>query len=231
VKILIVEDDVIPANYLKQILIKEGYEVVDIITKGKDVLSAVKKYKPEVIFMDIMLKDNISGAEVSKEINNMYPKIAIIFLTAYSDKEIVDYAVESNAFAYLLKPYRVKEILATLELVKNKITTQKPNNVKNKTKNMIDLVNSYSFDISINRLFKNGKEVVLGKKPLQLIEILCKNPHVTMEISTIIEKLWDEPKSGQTLRSLICRVREATCYDLIQNSNKFGYKIGLNPNS
>jgi len=43
----------------------------------------------------------------------------------------------------------------------------------------------------------------------------------------ILEEIWDTQRSGQTLRSLIHRVRESTTPELIQNTNKFGYKIGL----
>lgn len=227
-KILIVEDEVIPANYLKKILEKEGHEVVGISTKGAKAIEMAKHKIPEVIFMDIMLKDHISGAEAAREIHRDYPEIMIIFLTAYSDKEMIDFAVESNAFAYLLKPYRDKEILATLELAKAKrITREENNQVDNSISHSVELVSGYIFDTQLNRLFLHNEEVPLGNKALKLIQLLCQNQHITMEIESITHMLWDEPKSGQTLRSLIHRIREATCYDLIQNTNKFGYKIGL----
>ncbi|MBA1421179.1 MAG: winged helix-turn-helix domain-containing protein [Epsilonproteobacteria bacterium] len=151
----------------------------------------------------------------------------IIFLTAYSDKEMIDFAVESNAFAYLLKPYRDKEILATLELAKAKLNTKDINQSDKRMSSRVELVSGYIFDTQLNRLFLHNEEVPLGNKALKLMQLLCQNRHITMEIESITNMLWEEPKSGQTLRSLIHRIREATCYDLIQNINKFGYKIGL----
>ena len=52
-KILIVEDEVIPAHYLKKILMKEGYEVVGIAKQGKDAITLAKSEKPDIIFMDL----------------------------------------------------------------------------------------------------------------------------------------------------------------------------------
>jgi len=223
VKILIVEDELIPANYLKRVLEKNGYEVLDIIKSGKEAIKAAKNLKPDIIFMDIMLEDNISGADAAVEINSINSNIKIIFLTAFSNREIIEFAVRSNAFAYLLKPYRDKEILATIELAKSKLNTS------NQTSNrdIIKLVNNYIYNTKLQRLFLNNQEIKLGPKALKLIKILCENRNITLEIDEIIEKLWDKPKSKQTLRSLIHRVRQLTTPNLIINVNKFGYKIGL----
>lgn len=124
-RIVIVEDDVIPANYLKKILELEGHEVIAMIASGVEAIEVAKREKPDLIFMDVMLKDHISGAEAATKIHYAYPEILIVFLTAYSDKEMIDYAVESEAFAYLLKPYRDQEILATLKLANARLATDK----------------------------------------------------------------------------------------------------------
>lgn len=227
--IMIVEDDIVPANYLKKMLESKGYSVVAMEISGGEAIRVAKEIKPDLIFMDIMLKDNISGAEAAREIHHFNPTTMIVFLTAYSDKEMIEIAVESNAFAYLLKPYRDREILATLELAKAKI---KPKNTSVSINTKIDsteieLAGGYIYNTELNRIFLDGKETPLGSKALKLIKLLCINKHITLEIEAIIKEIWDTPKSGQTLRSLIHRIRESTCYDLIQNSNKFGYKIGL----
>jgi len=222
-KVLIVEDETIPANYLKRVLIREEYDVVDIIKKGADAIRMAKEQKPDVIFMDIMLQDNISGADAAVEIHNSNPKIAIIFLTAYSDKEIIEFAVRSEAFAYLLKPYRDNEILATLELIKSKIGSK---TTKSRDLDTLELADNYIYNKKLQRLFLNNKEVKLGSRALKLIKLLCEN-QVTLEIDDIIDRLWEEPKPKQTLRSLIHRIRQSTSSNLILNVNKFGYKIGL----
>jgi len=226
-QILIVEDEIVPANYLKKILELEHYTVMDIVNTGVDAVKIARNKKPDVILMDMMLKDHMSGAEAAKEIHYINPHIIIIFLTAYSDKEMIGFAVEAEAFAYLLKPYRDKEILATLELVKAKLSDNENGVPVVKKSHMVMLADNYVYDVKLQRLFLKDKEIHLGSKALQLIQLLCKNKNITLEIEIILQELWDKPKSGQTLRSLIHRIRTLTTPNLIQNTNKFGYRIGL----
>ena len=224
-KILIVEDELIPANYLKRVLIKEGYEVLEIAKRGDKAIELAKSEKPDIVFMDIMLQDNISGADAAVEIHRLYPQIIIIFLTAFSDKEMIEFAVRSEAFAYLLKPYRDNEILATLQLAEAKLKTDTPPIIPTEP-DILKLVDGYSYNKKLQRVFLEEREVELGPKALQLIQLLCDNRNITLEIDDIIEALWGEPKPKQTLRSLIHRIRQMTSSELIQNVNKFGYRIG-----
>jgi len=226
--ILIAEDELIPAHYLKKVLLENGYDVLDIVMRGAEVIQVAKIQKPDVILMDVMLKDNISGCDAALEISHHNPEIYIIFLTAYSDKEMIDFAVDSKAFAYLLKPYRDKEILATLELAKAKLNkSSKETKIQMNDDAKIPLANDYSFDTLSQRLYHGINEVPCGPKALEFIALLCKHKHSTVKIETILETLWDTETSQQTLRSLIHRIRENTSQHLIINVNKLGYKIGL----
>ena len=226
-KILIVEDEIIPANYLKKVLLYEGYEVLPIVTKGQEAIYVAKREKPNVILMDVMLKDNISGCDAGLAISQENPNILIIFLTAFSDNEMIDFAVKSKAFGYLLKPYRDKEILATLQLAKAQLSNPSISKENKKENEILELVDGYRYDVSIQRLFFKRAEVPCGPKALQLITLLCKQKNATVKIEDILETLWDTVKPQQTLRSLIHRIREQTTPNLIINVNKLGYKIGL----
>lgn len=227
-KILIVEDESIPANYLKRVLLSEGYEVVGIAKKGEQAIALAKSEKPDLIFMDIMLQDNVSGADAAVAIHRFNPNVLIIFLTAYSDPEMIEFAVRAEAFAYLLKPYRDNEILATLQLAKAKIENISTRSVVQKKEvDVLELVDGYRYDKKVERIFYKGEEVELGPKALALIKLLCSEKNITFEIDEILETLWDVPKPKQTLRSLIHRIRQMTSPELIQNVNKFGYRIGL----
>ena len=226
--ILIAEDELIPAHYLKKLLTENAYDVLDIVTKGADVIEVAKTKKPNVILMDVMLKDNISGCDAAVQISHINPEILIVFLTAYSDKEMIDFAVNSKAFAYLLKPYRDKEILATLELAKAQLN-QPVATIKTPPQNnsMIALVENYYFNTESQTLFYGKKEMSCGPKALELIALLCEHKGSTVKIVTLLETLWEEGASQQTLCSLIHRIRENTSQNLIINVNKLGYKIGL----
>ena len=227
-KVLIVEDELIPANYLKKVLTAHGYEVLPIVDRGQNAITIARQEKPQIILMDVMLKDHVSGCDAALAISRENPDILIVFLTAYSDKEMIDFAVKSKAFGYLLKPYRDKEILATLALAKAQLSTAIQTVVKTSEEDThIALIDGYYYNTLTQTLFNKTHEVPCGPKALELIALLCENKHATVKIDTILERLWESKKSQQTLRSLIHRIRENTSQYIIINVNKLGYKIGL----
>jgi len=123
-RVFIAEDDLLSAEYLKQILQKAGYEVSGVADNAEETIEECKRSRPDAILMDIMLKGRVTGTEAALEISRTLPSCKIIFITAYAEKEMIEYAEMSKAYAYLMKPYREKEILATIELLaKNKNST------------------------------------------------------------------------------------------------------------
>ncbi|MEA1920265.1 MAG: response regulator [Campylobacterota bacterium] len=225
-KVIIVEDELLAAEYLKEILEEHDVEVIDIIDNGKEAITSCIAQKPDVIFMDIMLHDNISGSEaavaISREVNSK-----IIFLTAYTDPEMVDYAVESHAAGYLTKPYNEMQIIATLRL-----TTQDPLHVSSKETAVkkeqtedLKLINGFIYNREQKRLLKNTKQIELGPKALKLIDLLCEHPDISISDEQISMHVWSELVNDRTLRSLIFRIRAATEEDLIKNVSGTGYMI------
>jgi len=180
-KILIAEDEIIPANYLKKVLANEGYKVLPIVSKGQEVIYVAKREKPHLILMDVMLKDNISGCDAALEISRENPDILIVFLTAFSDNEMIDFAVKSKAFGYLLKPYRDKEILATLKLAKAQLNNTTPPKEHKKESEKLELVDGYSYDKKTETLFFKTQEVHCGPKALKLITLLCRQKNSTVK--------------------------------------------------
>lgn len=220
-KILIVEDELIFAEYLKEILVKENYRVMDIINRGEEAVYQAKIEKPDLILMDIMLNGKMSGCEAAVQIHQENNNINFICLTAYAEEEMIEYAIEANITAYLLKPYRESEILATIKL----LFSHEDIPVLEIDKENISLGDDYHFNSEQHRLFKENKEIELGKKPLKLIEILVKNKNVSVSNEQICNFIWGEEKNDRTLRSLIYRVRKLLGNKFIQNINGLGYKI------
>lgn len=225
-KIIIVEDELIAAEFLKEILEETGAEVIDIIDTGKEAIQVCVKKKPDVIFMDVMLKDNISGCDAALAISRQNVDSKIIFLTAYVDEEMIDYAAEANAVGYLTKPYNKSQILATLKLV-----TQRKDNYGNVDKKIgskeeqIYLKNGYLYLKKENRLLKDGKEVELGPTALKLVELLCTRSDISVSNLQISMHVWGKEVNDKTLRSLMYRIRLATDSELIKNVSGTGYMI------
>jgi len=222
IKVLIIEDERIPATYLKSIIEEDiDFKVVDIVDSAPQALESVKKYHPQIVFVDIMIKGGISGAEFALRLHNLYENTVIIFLTAFSDEEMIDYATEADAFAYLLKPYRPKEIKATLSLAKSKLIHK---NEKPQTPTIVKLLNGYEFDLDNDRLLKNNKKVKLAPKELELLKILSHNRGETINKDTILNNL---EVTDTSLRTIIYRIRKQLGENIIKNSKKFGYEVVL----
>lgn len=219
--IFIVEDDLLSAEYLKEFLIKENYNVLDIVDTAEEAIQKCKTIQPDILLMDIMLKGQLSGCEAAVEIKHFHPECKIVFLTAFAEPEMIDYAVESKACAYLMKPYREKEILATIKVI---LRQDHILPVATET-GLIQLKNNFVFDSKLRCLYKEDKEIPLSSKKLKLIELLAKNKNHTVSNEQICMYVWNGMKSNSTLRSLIHRFRSVINDDIITNVNGVGYSI------
>ena len=220
-RILIVEDETIFAEYLQDILTNEGYTIVGIVDTGEEAIEKALSLQPDLVLMDILLKDNISGCEAAVQIHHQNKEIQTIFLTAYADDEMIEYAMEADAMAYLMKPYMEEEILATIKLLFSHNESLLPQ-VDNEN---IKLCNEYIFNTKMHRLLKEKQEIHLGKKALKLVEILIENRNISVSNEQLCTYIWGEPKNDQTLRSLIYRMRHIVDCNMIENVNGLGYKI------
>ena len=114
-KIFIVEDEAIVAESLNDHLESLGYKVSGQASSGEQALLKISKNKSDLVLMDIMLKGKMDGVETAKQVSSLHG-IPVVFLTAYSDSEILKRAKLVNPFGYLIKPYKVRELHTTLEI-------------------------------------------------------------------------------------------------------------------
>jgi len=113
-KILIVEDEAIIAMDLKLRLQQQGYEVVPIADSAGNAIIVTKKYNPEVILMDILLKGEKTGIDAAKQIQKEYD-IPIIFMTG-NIHLLDDLKTEStHPFEILSKPPADWELFDSIE--------------------------------------------------------------------------------------------------------------------
>ena len=115
-KILIVEDELLTATHIQQILEDNQYEVLEPQIKGEKVPGIVAQERPDAVIMDIQLAGNLDGLETAKIISET-SDVAIIFLTSNSDDSTFEKSKESSPYAFLSKPFKEEEILRTVDLV------------------------------------------------------------------------------------------------------------------
>ncbi|KUJ61328.1 hypothetical protein AR687_14065 [Flavobacteriaceae bacterium CRH] len=113
-KILIVEDQFIEANDLRFILQKANYEVIGVAKSVTQALEFIEIEKPDLVFLDIRLRGKETGIDLAKELNKNH--IGFIYLSANSNKSILEEAKKTNPYGFIVKPFRPKDILITLEI-------------------------------------------------------------------------------------------------------------------
>ncbi|OQY11015.1 MAG: hypothetical protein B6I31_05750 [Desulfobacteraceae bacterium 4572_19] len=114
-KVLIVEDNTVVAEDCRHCLESFGYEVLPISSSAEESIKMAKKSKPDVVLMDIKLRDEMDGIEAAEQINAKF-NIPVVFLSAYSDKPLLKRASQVGSFGYLIKPFADRELYATLEM-------------------------------------------------------------------------------------------------------------------
>ena len=116
VNILIVEDESIVALDIQDKVERLGYNVLAVVSSGEKAIEEVKKFQPDLILMDIVLKGEIDGIETAGKIRAHFD-IPVIYLTAHSDRQTLKRAEITGPFGYLVKPFVDSELNSTIKTV------------------------------------------------------------------------------------------------------------------
>lgn len=122
-KILVIEDESIIASDIKACLENSGYTVPAVIAYGEQAIEKVTEHHPDLVLIDIMLKGDMNGIEAAQEIINCF-KIPVVYLTAYSDQNILRRAKNTQPFGYIIKPFKENQLISTIEIALNKHQTE-----------------------------------------------------------------------------------------------------------
>lgn len=112
--VVIAEDEAIVRLDLREILQEEGFEVVGEAGRGEEAVALVAEHHPDLVLLDIKMPgmDGLQAAEAISEIGGT----AILFLTAFSQRDLVERARDAGAIAYLVKPFQRDELLPAIEV-------------------------------------------------------------------------------------------------------------------
>ena len=113
-RIVIAEDEPLIRLDLRESLVEQGYDVVGEAGDGAEALSLVREHKPEVTILDIKMP-NVDGLTPAREI--VAERLsAVVILTAFSQRELVEQARDAGALNYLVKPFQGQELVPAIEL-------------------------------------------------------------------------------------------------------------------
>jgi CheY-like chemotaxis protein len=113
-RILIVEDEAILAEDLGLSLENLGYLVRGKVSTGEEAVKLAEKLKPDLILMDIKLQGDIDGIEAADQISKRLD-VPVVFLTGYSESDVLERAKKTEPYGYIGKPISVSELRNTIE--------------------------------------------------------------------------------------------------------------------
>lgn len=166
-KILIVEDEAVIAEHLKMLLENNGIDHIELAYSKESALKAFKNYKPDLIFLDIHMENEMDGIELANHINEHF-QIPFIFVTAHSDNAIIKKATQTNPVAYITKPFKNADIFAALNIAIN-------NSRKSES--------TFSFKDGYDEIFIKNEEILFVKSEKNYIDLVCLNRKYTLRNS------------------------------------------------
>jgi len=242
--IIIVEDDEITALNLKISLEKHGYKIVAMSDEIKDAKSKIGKFLPQIIIIDISLQESNDGIELAKEVRSKY-NIPFIFLTSYSDDDIISQAKLTEPYGYIVKPFDPNSLHATIQMALFKYDVEKSrkddiSSLKIDKLNLEKLLYSkratdepivpfgvdYHLDISICETFYKGTKIKLTKKENAFLRLLVAQLGLVVSFEQAMDYVWDENGATEnSVRTLVWRLRNKLEVDIIKNASGIGYYI------
>lgn len=164
-KILIVEDEVLMAEFLKDLLNALNYNQIELAHNKKRAIDKIEEYKPNLILLDIRMREELEGIELAKIINEQH-KIPFIFITAQSDKEIIQHALSTKPLGYITKPFKQADVYAAILLVEESF--------KSKQEEFLVFKDGYTqIKLAIN-------DIIYVEASDNYIDIFCYNKKYTL---------------------------------------------------
>jgi len=179
-KILLVEDDKIIWENIKEYL-EENNFLVTLKTNWEEAYKEAKRNKYDIFLFDVMLPYK-SWFELARDLKNDWIETPIIFLTAKEDLESIETWFNLWAFDYLVKPFKLKELLLRIRSILKRV-------------NKITSINTIKiWDIELNldlkEVKRSWKNIELTPKEFQILEYLMKNKNKVIPKKELLEYIW-----------------------------------------
>jgi two-component system chemotaxis response regulator CheB len=113
--VVIVEDEAIVALNLQMRLEELGYRVRAVVRTGEEAVEAAGSSEPDLVLMDIRLPGAMDGTEAARAIWERY-QVPVIYVTAYADDETLDKVRTTEAYGYIVKPFKPAEVHAAIQV-------------------------------------------------------------------------------------------------------------------
>ena len=228
-RVLLVEDEDLARKTLSFYLNTIFDEVV-LAKDGAEGLLLIKENFEKNDNFDLVLTDlnmpNLSGIQMIDEILKLIPDQRFIIVSAHKNEEDLLKLINLRVCGYFVKPLNIDNMMEMLQKAKEEVLKDKqPKEVKNKA--LISLNNSYTFDLSANKLYCKNIIVKLSKKESEILDVLIQNLGEIISVDKFKEIVWDDITiNDSSFRTVMKRLKDKIKDDDFIISHKgYGYII------
>lgn len=173
--ILIGEDEVLIAEHLRDIVTSFNYNVIGIGHNKEDIISLIDKKQPDLALLDIRMRGKNDGVDIGEYIMQNY-NFPIIYITAHSDKDIVQNALKTKPSGYIIKPFKAMDVYTAIQIAVDQFSHMKKDNFI-LIKDGYKTIKLYLYDIIFIKSYNNYIEIKTKKKKYlerNSLENICK---------------------------------------------------------
>lgn len=201
--VIIVEDEPLSAMFIERIVTQMGHQIVGIYKDSDSALKAIKQDNPDVVFMDINIDGSLDGISVIKKLE-LHKETDVIYVSSYSDSDIIEEALSTNPYNYLIKPIKEEDLKIALTLIK-----KRRNKLHQKVDSRIFLLNELYYDVNTHELYEIGNPLSLSVIEKKLIDLFVQNRNNTVSLEQIEATVWEnKPVANSTIRDAISSLRK-----------------------
>jgi DNA-binding response OmpR family regulator len=218
-RILLVEDDDAIASGLVRVLDSQGYEVRRLARGGP----AVAEAGPDtaLVILDLGLPD-MDGIDVCRKLRAARPDLAIVILTARDQELDVVAGLDAGADDYLVKPFRLSELLARVRAHLRRVETAAPAEEVEPLR-----AGDVRVDLAARRAWRGDEELVLRPKEFDLLALLVAEAGRAVTRERLMHDVWDTEWMGstKTLDTHVLTLRSKLGPDAITTLRGVGYRF------
>jgi len=219
-RILVVDDEPSIVDAVATALRYEGYEVEE-ATTGREALTAVVRFEPDLVVLDWMLPD-VEGIEVGRRLRERGFKTAVLFLTAKDATENKVEALRAGGDDYVTKPFSLAELVARVQAILRRTAGELPGD----TLRFADLV----LDEGRHEVFRGDEPIELTATEFNLLRYFLLNPRRVLSKAQILQNVWRYDFGGnsnvvETYVSYLRRKLDAVGPPLIRTIRQAGYML------
>jgi DNA-binding response OmpR family regulator len=220
--VLIVEDQVKMASYLKRALEEQRY-AVDVAHTGREALDWTSAVEFDLIVLDIMLPE-LDGLTVCRTLRGQGNQAAILMLTARDAVDDCVTGLDAGADDYLVKPFELKELLARLRALTRRQAGQPSG------RNLLQVAD-LTMDIRTRRVMRGETLIDLTNKEYAVLECLMREPERILTRTEIAESVWNYDVYNQSnvvdvyIRNLRRKIDNPFGQHLIHTVRGAGYRL------